>query len=116
MQVKKTPTWNSVDVLGLNKFKKIFGINKKKLKTQCIQKGMSPLIYNVVLKKTQTFRVLKQFLVDTFGKKLHEQIWNCIFFLWNIRAYRGLRHKVHLPTRGQRTKTNSRTIRKLKWI
>ena len=31
--------------------------------------------------------------------------------LKDIRAYRGIRHIKHLPVRGQRTKTNSRTIR-----
>lgn len=31
--------------------------------------------------------------------------------LKDIKAYRGLRHAKHLPTRGQRTKTNSRTVR-----
>jgi small subunit ribosomal protein S13 len=29
----------------------------------------------------------------------------------DIKAYRGLRHMKHLPVRGQRTKTNSRTVR-----
>lgn len=31
--------------------------------------------------------------------------------LKDIKAYRGLRHARKLPTRGQRTKTNSRTVR-----
>ena len=31
--------------------------------------------------------------------------------LKDVRAYRGLRHSFGLPTRGQRTKTNSRTRR-----
>lgn len=31
--------------------------------------------------------------------------------LTDINAYRGLRHKNNLPTRGQRTKTNARTRR-----
>jgi small subunit ribosomal protein S13 len=31
--------------------------------------------------------------------------------LKDVKAYRGLRHARHLPTRGQRTKTNSRTVR-----
>lgn len=31
--------------------------------------------------------------------------------LKDIKAYRGIRHMKKLPTRGQRTKTNSRTIR-----
>lgn len=29
----------------------------------------------------------------------------------DIGAYRGIRHAKHLPVRGQRTKTNSRTVR-----
>lgn len=31
--------------------------------------------------------------------------------LKDINAYRGIRHKANLPTRGQRTKTNARTRR-----
>ncbi|MEK7501572.1 MAG: 30S ribosomal protein S13 [Patescibacteria group bacterium] len=31
--------------------------------------------------------------------------------LKDIKSYRGARHARHLPTRGQRTKTNSRTVR-----
>ena len=31
--------------------------------------------------------------------------------LKDIKCYRGLRHNKHLPVRGQRTKTNSRTVR-----
>lgn len=31
--------------------------------------------------------------------------------LIDIKAYRGLRHAAHLPSRGQRTKTNARTRR-----
>jgi small subunit ribosomal protein S13 len=31
--------------------------------------------------------------------------------LQEINTYRGLRHKSHLPTRGQRTRTNARTRR-----
>jgi small subunit ribosomal protein S13 len=31
--------------------------------------------------------------------------------LKDIKAYRGVRHIKHLPVRGQRTKTNSRTVR-----
>ena len=31
--------------------------------------------------------------------------------LKDIKSYRGVRHSRHLPARGQRTKTNSRTVR-----
>ncbi|OGI82198.1 30S ribosomal protein S13 [Candidatus Nomurabacteria bacterium RIFCSPLOWO2_02_FULL_44_12] len=31
--------------------------------------------------------------------------------LKDVKSYRGIRHLKHLPVRGQRTKTNSRTVR-----
>lgn len=40
---------------------------------------------------------------------LRRQIQNNIKRLINIHSYRGLRHRSGLPTRGQRTRTNSRT-------
>ena len=40
---------------------------------------------------------------------LRRQVQNNIKRLINIHAYRGLRHRLGLPVRGQRTRTNSRT-------
>jgi len=40
---------------------------------------------------------------------LRRQIQNNIKRLISIHCYRGMRHKVGLPVRGQRTRTNSRT-------
>lgn len=40
---------------------------------------------------------------------LQRQVTNNIKRLKDIGAYRGLRHKAGLPTRGQRTRTNART-------
>lgn len=40
---------------------------------------------------------------------LRRQVQNNIKRLINIHAYRGTRHRVGLPVRGQRTSTNSRT-------
>jgi small subunit ribosomal protein S13 len=40
---------------------------------------------------------------------LRRQIQNNIKRLVSIHSYRGLRHRVGLPVRGQRTRTNSRT-------
>ncbi len=42
---------------------------------------------------------------------LRRQIAANIKRLKDIKSYRGLRHKRKLPVRGQRTKTNSRTVR-----
>ena len=40
---------------------------------------------------------------------LRRQVQNNIKRLISIHSYRGLRHRLGLPVRGQRTKTNSRT-------
>ncbi len=50
----------------------------------------------------------KNFRVE--GELKQERLTN-IKLLRDIGAYRGIRHAKRLPVRGQRTKTNSRTIR-----
>lgn len=42
---------------------------------------------------------------------LRREIQSNIKSLKDIKCYRGVRHMKHLPVRGQRTKTNSRTVR-----
>lgn len=42
---------------------------------------------------------------------LQRQVSNNVKRLKDINAYRGLRHKSSLPSRGQRTRTNARTRR-----
>lgn len=42
---------------------------------------------------------------------LRREVGGNIKRLKDIKAYRGLRHARRLPSRGQRTKTNSRTVR-----
>ncbi len=42
---------------------------------------------------------------------LRREVQQNIKRLKDIKCYRGTRHMRHLPARGQRTKTNSRTVR-----
>jgi small subunit ribosomal protein S13 len=42
---------------------------------------------------------------------LRREVSSNIKRLKDIKSYRGTRHSKHLPVRGQRTKTNSRTVR-----
>lgn len=42
---------------------------------------------------------------------LRREIMSNVKRLKDIKCYRGVRHMRHLPVRGQRTKTNSRTVR-----
>ncbi len=47
----------------------------------------------------------------TVEGELQRQVSGNIKRLKDINSYRGLRHKMNLPSRGQRTKTNARTRR-----
>jgi small subunit ribosomal protein S13 len=51
--------------------------------------------------------------IETFKTEgdLKREVAQSIKRLKDIKAYRGVRHQRHLPARGQRTKTNSRTVR-----
>lgn len=51
---------------------------------------------------------LEKFTVEG---ELRRQVSANVRRLKDIKAYRGLRHMKKLPTRGQRTKTNNRTVR-----
>lgn len=42
---------------------------------------------------------------------LRREVMSNIKAMKDIKCYRGIRHMKHLPVRGQRTKTNSRTVR-----
>lgn len=48
---------------------------------------------------------------NTIEGELRRQISANIRRLKDIKAHRGVRHQRRLPVRGQRTKTNSRTVR-----
>ena len=61
---------------------------------------------------------VKEDLVRTIIEKqyttegdLRRQIQSNLKRLKDIKCFRGIRHMRHLPVRGQRTKTNSRTVR-----
>lgn len=52
-------------------------------------------------------KILADSKILSEGKKKH------LSFLLNLKNYRSIRHKQKLPCRGQRTKTNSRTVRRV---
>ncbi len=59
------------------------------------------------INRIKTF-VEKNFRIEG---ELRQVIRRNIQRLKELQTYRGARHVKHLPTRGQRTKTNSRTVR-----
>lgn len=56
-------------------------------------------------------KIRKAFEAFTLEDDLRREASNSIKRLKDIKAFRGLRHIKKLPVRGQRTKTNSRTVR-----
>lgn len=57
--------------------------------------------------------VIREYLEKTYRLEgdLRREVMLNIKTLKEMGAWRGLRHHKHLPVRGQRTKTNSRTVR-----
>ena len=88
----------------------IFGINFCLATEICIKFGFtkSSLVGDVPL---DLLRDLRKFIITTYSiqSSLQNKISLNISDLTLNRSYRGLRHKLQLPVRGQRTRTNHKT-------
>lgn len=88
----------------------IYGIGRR-LSNQIIKKlGLNPdmrarqLTDDDIARLNSTLQ--SEFVVEG---DLRRQVQNNIKRLINIHSYRGMRHRLGLPVRGQRTRTNART-------
>lgn len=86
--------------IGLNQAKKI--VEKTKLDPQTRVKDMSEEDFTKIRNEVES----GEYLVEG---DLRQKIYRDINRLKTIKAYRGIRHKVGLPVRGQKTKKNART-------
>jgi small subunit ribosomal protein S13 len=90
----------------------IYGIGKtrsnKILETASVDKNI-----RVKDLKEADVNLLREIVEKKFTVEgdLRREVQSNIKRLREIGCYRGLRHTKHLPVRGQRTKTNSRTVR-----
>lgn len=101
-------------------FKNIYGLNRSTIHMVSRYLGLNEfknfedfehfgnIIYKTYLYKF--FLIVDKNLESLLRRKQLKSIQNLI----KINCYRGLRHKLGLPVRGQRTHTNSNTIRYLK--
>jgi len=99
----------------LKNFSSIYGVSSKKVKNLCQKFGLNPLNKDIKLKKKNNSFIVKSFKIDEYDKSLKLQIKKNIKFLNLIRTYRGIRHNLKLPSRGQRTKTNAKTKKRFKF-
>ncbi|EKD43088.1 MAG: hypothetical protein ACD_72C00465G0001 [uncultured bacterium] len=90
----------------------IFGIGRTLAKVVLKEAGIDGNIRTKDLTEAQQdkLRAIIEKVYKTEGD-LRREIMSNIKRLKDIKAYRGIRHMKHLPLRGQRTKTNSRTVR-----
>jgi small subunit ribosomal protein S13 len=106
--------------MSFKKFKLLYllltkntGISKKIAFNVCYKHGLNPFIQINYLTKIE-LDTLKNYIEKTYliNSKLKEEIQSNIKNLIKIKCYKGLRHLNGLPSRGQRTKTNAKTVKK----
>ncbi|MEN9338233.1 MAG: hypothetical protein RIQ41_547 [Candidatus Parcubacteria bacterium] len=89
----------------------VYGVGRPKAKMIIEKLGLSMGMKTTELTPDQENQIRREIeLFKTEGDLKRETQQN-IKRLKDIKAYRGIRHMRHLPARGQRTKTNSRTVR-----
>ncbi|MDP3836898.1 MAG: 30S ribosomal protein S13 [bacterium] len=90
----------------------IFGIGNSRAKKILSELNIAPETKVKDLKEEDANRLREQIeKKHTVEGDLRREVASNIKRLKEIGCYRGLRHMRNLPVRGQRTKTNSRTVR-----
>jgi small subunit ribosomal protein S13 len=93
---------------------KTFGINKSLSFFVCYSLGLNPFSKFINL-TTLEINKLNYFVEQKYiiKLKLKQEIQSNIKNLITLKCYRGKRHFLGLPVRGQRTQTNAKTQKKL---
>ncbi|MDO8517715.1 MAG: 30S ribosomal protein S13 [bacterium] len=89
----------------------LYGIGPSRARSICTQTKIDPTKMAETLtpeEENEIRRVVEHLKLEG---DLKREVAGNIKRLKDIGAYRGTRHSKRLPTRGQRTKTNSRTLR-----
>lgn len=90
----------------------VYGIGPKQSEVILAKAKVEPTVRVKNLTDDEIGRIQEVINVDYLVEgELQRIVAGNIKRLKDINAYRGLRHKANLPSRGQRTKTNARTRR-----
>ena len=89
----------------------LYGVGLPRAQKICLAAGVDPTLKAANLTAEQENALRK--LIESYKIEgdLKREVAGNIKRLKDIGSYRGLRHGKRLPVRGQRTKTNSRTVR-----
>jgi small subunit ribosomal protein S13 len=89
-------------IYGIGRSRARYILTQTKIDGSTKSKDLSVEQENALRKLVESYRI---------EGDLKREVAGNIKRLKDIKAYRGNRHARHLPARGQRTKTNSRTVR-----
>ena len=89
----------------------LYGIGISRARAILKEVNIDPTIKADALTVDQENAIRKVIETMTIEGALKREIASNVKRLKDIKAYRGVRHMRRLPVNGQRTKTNSRTIR-----
>ena len=87
----------------------IFGIGRARAQAICGAAGIAPTVKMKDLSDTQMDKLREQVAKVTVEGDLRREISMNIKRLIDLGTWRGKRHRLGLPVRGQRTRTNART-------
>lgn len=90
------------ELYGVGRSRSLYILHKAKVNPGLKAKDLTVEQENEIRKIVESFRI---------EGDLKREVASNIKRLKDIKTYRGLRHTKRLPVRGQRTKTNSRTLR-----
>lgn len=89
----------------------IYGIGPKIAANIITKLHLDPALHPKNLTSEQVNLLQKEIETIPVEGELRKIINENIQILKRIQSYRGLRHSMHLPARGQRTRTNARTLK-----
>ncbi|MBC8351767.1 MAG: 30S ribosomal protein S13 [Planctomycetes bacterium] len=88
----------------------LYGVGPKTARDLCHKAGVEPTLKARELADDELGRLAalleRDYVVEG---PLRRQLQQAITRLRDVKCYRGVRHRVGLPVRGQRTRTNART-------
>lgn len=90
----------------------IYGIGRSKAMMILKDAGVDPLKRTNALTGEEAARIRERIEKNEVVEgELRRRVLGSIKLLKDLKTYRGMRHAKKLPVRGQRTRTNSRTVR-----
>jgi small subunit ribosomal protein S13 len=89
----------------------VYGVGRPRALTILNTLGLNPGMKTAELTPDEENLIRREIEQFKTEGDLKREMQQNIKRLKDIKAYRGVRHIRHLPARGQRTKTNSRTVR-----